>query len=293
MDRLEQMGIQRWRVRRSVSIDNDTMPIPGDMEKAVDNSEEIALSNTAPVFDQSEPISSVNPITDPITDAMAGQKKAAETVPNLAHDSVPAEKISKISSATINTCPPASELSSSDLSRYSWQDLEALLASGTLCEPCRRQNSILGEGDPSADLVIVLDAPSNDDADSNGLLGGRVAKLYDAILQALGRDRQSVYLTTVNKCAASNSPAPRAQCSAIVNRQLALLSPKVVIALGESTAQSVLRTNHYLHELRTTDKQLGADGLPVIASYGLRELLDQPSLKSALWDDLKRCFNYL
>ena len=298
MDRLEQMGIQRWRVRREVSVDSAAVLIEGGLENTVvDNHQATEMSGVAPSLAQPEPLVSVATVADPVANLTHHSK------PDSKPDSKPSDTVAPIRSAVINTCPPATDLSPSDLSRHSWQDLQSLLASGTLCGSCVRQNSILGEGDPSADLIIVLDAPSNDDADSSGLLGGRAAKLFDSILQALGRDRHSVYLTTVTKCVASNSPASvdaatinpaqRPQCSVIVNRQLDLLSPTLVIALGESTAQSVLRTNHYLHELRATENRLGADGLAVIASYGLRELLDQPSLKSALWDDLKKCFNYL
>lgn len=297
MDRLEQIGIQRWRVRREVSVDDAAVLIDASIENAApDNTQASEPSHEASSLVQQHAVS-VDPIVGVGVDPAPKLTQAAK------QDPTPAPTVSPIRSAVINTCPPATDLNPSDLSRHSWQDLENLLASGTLCDACARQNSILGEGDPSADLIIVLAAPCNDDANSSGLLGGRAAKLFDAILQALGRDRQSVYLTTVAKCATSNNPISNeaasinpiqsAQCSSIVSQQLALLSPKIVIALGESTAQSVLRTNHSLHELRATENRLATAGVAVVASHDLGELLDQPSLKSALWGDLKRCFEYV
>ena len=172
--------------------------------------------------------------------------------------------------------------------KLNWQELEERVLTKTHCESCKRLSSILGEGERNADWVFAVDAPTQRDVQQGQLLSGREGQLFNAILQALNLDRSAIYLSSIFKCPPSEDRSLLAQCGDLIHQQIELINPTVVLAFGEFASQALLRSNHDLDELRKTTNLTADNKIAVIGTYGLREMLDQPSLKAAVWQDLKK-----
>ena len=179
------------------------------------------------------------------------------------------------------------------LANAGWQELADILLRGLSCQSCERSNPVLGDGDLEANWVFVFDAPSAKDVSHQQLLSGRTGQLFDAILDAIGLNRELIYLTSVFKCPPSQDLGLAAQCGSIVHRQLQLIKPKVVVTLGEFASQTVLRANENLKHLRSEGLRNLNDGTLVAATYSLSEMLENPELKASVWQDLKKCLAQL
>ena len=196
----------------------------------------------------------------------------------------------KVESET--TTQPEDSLSQKDIGgsdkKLTWQELEELATANVYCESCQRLNSILGEGNRNADWVFIVDAPTRRDVQGQQLLSGREGQLFDAILHALNLDRGAIYLSSVFKCPPSEDRTVLAQCGDLIHQQIDLIKPSVVLSFGEFASQALLRSNHDLNDLRKTVNHTAGKKIAVVSTYGLREMLDEPALKAAVWQDLKK-----
>ncbi len=175
------------------------------------------------------------------------------------------------------------------IEQLDWQGLQRLVDNQSQCQSCGPANSILGSGDAKADWMFVTDAPTSTDLSSQQLFSGRAGQLYQAMLSAVGLTRESVYTTSVFKCATSDDISVIPSCEKLLHRQIELIQPKVVIAFGEFASQSVAKSNEGLESLRSQDLRCYQTKVPIVASYSLLQLLDQPTLKAGAWQDLKKC----
>ena len=182
---------------------------------------------------------------------------------------------------------------SSELSELGWEELHELVKSGVHCECCKNYGGILGVGDESADFIFIVDAPNSKDIETQQLLSGRKGKLYDAILQSIGLNRENSYLCSVMKCPSINNSNLSAECGKLIHRQIELVNAKVVLAIGESTVQAILRSNDCLSSLRIAGINNSHSNTPVVCTYSLQQMLDRPELKAQVWEDLKKCLTYL
>lgn len=169
-----------------------------------------------------------------------------------------------------------------------WSGLVAMLDDSQFCPSCAKVTPILGEGDLSADWMFVFDSPSLRDIEHQRLLTGRVGQLFDAILLALGLSRDSIYLSTVFKCPpVADIGADTACCDRLLQHQIKLVQPKVVIAFGEFVAQALIKANESLDQLRAQPCQCFNLPISVIPSDSLMQMLDSPTIKAGVWRDLK------
>lgn len=175
------------------------------------------------------------------------------------------------------------------LSALDWQGLQRLVDDQSQCQSCGSANSILGSGDPKANWLFVTDAPTSIDLESQQMFSGRAGQLYEAMLLAVGLTRDSVYTTSVFKCATSDDISVIPSCEKLLQRQIELIQPKVVIAFGEFVAQSMVKSNEGLESLRLQELCCYQTKVPVVVSYSPWQLLDHPSLKAGAWQDLKKC----
>jgi DNA polymerase len=168
----------------------------------------------------------------------------------------------------------------------SWASLIKDLEAAKTCLACQDSNPILGEGDLSADWVWIIDAPSSQDITAQQLISGRAGQLFDAILQAVNLTRDQIYVTSVFKCPPSGDYTAQAACGSLLNRQLALIEPKKIVAFGEFAAQSLLRSNSTLEQLRGSVHQPRSLNCKVIATRSIQDMLSLPELKAEVWQDL-------
>ncbi len=182
---------------------------------------------------------------------------------------------------------------SSEPNSLGWNELHGLVESGTHCECCKTYGGLLGSGDENADFIFIVDAPSSNDIEEQQLVSGRKGKLFDAILQSIGMSRENSYLCSVKKCPSSSNSNIRAECGKLIQRQIELVNAKVALTFGESTAQTILRSNDVLSALRTANSNKSHCNTPVVSTYSLQQMLDMPELKAQVWKDLKTCLAFL
>jgi DNA polymerase len=171
--------------------------------------------------------------------------------------------------------------------------LPALAAMVHDCRKCplgyTRLNAVPGEGDPRARLVCVGEAPGATEDETGRPFVGRAGKLLDDILRAIGLAREEVFICNVLKCRPPNNRAPEpmevAACAPYLHRQLELIRPKVILALGRPAATTLLNTNASLGELRC--KVHRYRGIPLVVTYHPAALLRNPNWKAPTWDDVR------
>ena len=176
------------------------------------------------------------------------------------------------------------------------QALDTLDALAELVHACRkcplghsRTHAVPGEGDPHARLVCVGEAPGATEDSTGRPFVGRAGKLLDDILRAIALAREEVFICNVLKCRPPGNRTPEPlevhACSPYLHRQLELIRPKVILALGKPAANTLLGTNASLGDLRGRVHRYR--GMPVVVSYHPAALLRNPNWKPATWDDVR------
>lgn len=174
-----------------------------------------------------------------------------------------------------------------------WQGLQRMISDATICPTCNQSNSLLGDGNAHADWMFVVDAPTQAELSAAQFFTGRAGKLFSAMLVALGVERESVYCSSVFKCAATEDLSTSPQCDSLLLQQIQLVQPKVVVTFGEFVAQKVIRANEPLAYLREAVRHCYQSNVPIVATYSPSEMLEQPALKAMVWQDLKRALALL
>jgi uracil-DNA glycosylase family 4 len=164
------------------------------------------------------------------------------------------------------------------------------VAACTKCELHRtRTQTVFGTGERHADLLIIGEAPGRDEDLRGEPFVGRAGQLLNAMLLAIGFQREQVYIANILKCRPPNNRDPRieeaAACSPYLQAQIELIRPKVILALGRIAAHNLLNTDDSLGALR--GRRHNYAGVPLIVSYHPAYLLRSPSEKRKSWQDLK------
>ena len=162
------------------------------------------------------------------------------------------------------------------------------------CQRCQlhatRIKAVPGVGSLQAQWMFIGEAPGQNE-DQQGLpFVGRAGQLLDAMIAALRMQRSDVFIANVIKCRppANRDPVPEeiAECEPYLHRQLALVKPKVIVALGRVSAQALLKTSESLGSLRGKVHQYGSSNTPLVITYHPAYLLRSPQQKSKSWADL-------
>ena len=170
-----------------------------------------------------------------------------------------------------------------------WEDLREAVAACTSCSlhACRTQ-TVFGVGNPQADWMIIGEAPGAEEDRRGEPFVGRAGKLLDEMLRAVGQGRDSVFIANILKCRPPNNRDPKAEeseaCRAYLQRQIELVQPKVILAVGRIAAHLLLETDEPVGRLRGSRHQLG--DTPLVVTYHPAYLLRSPSQKRKAWDDL-------
>jgi DNA polymerase len=170
----------------------------------------------------------------------------------------------------------------------SLEALHALLATGDYAPqsapPGRR---IAPSGTPSSDLMIVADMPDADDA--GHLFAGEAARLFDAMLAAMGRDRATIYLAPFSPARAAGRLDDRQgeALAALMRRHISLAAPKALILFGDEPAKWLIGPQAL--QTRGGLRSLNHDGgtVPAIATFHPRHLRRMPALKASSWSDMR------
>jgi DNA polymerase len=158
-----------------------------------------------------------------------------------------------------------------------------------LCE--QRKTVVFGEGNPTPPVLFVGEAPGAVEDRTGRPFVGPAGQLLDRILEnAMGLRREDVFIANVNKCRppGNRDPEPEevAACLPYLRRQVELLRPRVIVALGRIAAHNLLGTQQPMRALRGRD--LAYEGIPVVVTWHPAFLLRDPSHKRETWEDIKR-----
>ena len=181
-------------------------------------------------------------------------------------------------------------------SQFADFDMSTLRSVALTCEKCSlsesRKNVVFGTGSEQAEVMVIGEAPGADE-DAQGLpFVGKAGKLLTSILRALGYSREDVYIANVLKCRPPSNrdplPTEARSCSPYLQRQIQLISPKVIIAVGRVSAQLLLDTELSLRQLRAQRHTYRDTGIEVVVTYHPAYLLRRLTEKSKVWEDLLR-----
>ncbi|UCE89753.1 MAG: uracil-DNA glycosylase [Pseudomonadota bacterium] len=178
-----------------------------------------------------------------------------------------------------------------DVATLDWAALEARVAGCTLCELHRsRTQTVFGVGNRAADWLVIGEAPGADEDRQGEPFVGRAGQLLNEMLRAVGMSREQVFIANILKCRPPRNRDPRpeeeAACTPYLYRQIELLQPKLVLALGRIAAQRLLGTDASLSRLRGSVHTHAATGTPVVVTYHPAYLLRSPAEKRKAWQDL-------
>jgi DNA polymerase len=179
-------------------------------------------------------------------------------------------------------------------------DLEAL-RTGTIgdCRRCKlcdgRANIVFGDGSALARLMFVGEGPGADE-DRQGLpFVGRAGQLLNKIIEAMGLRREQVYIANVVKCRPPDNRTPQpdevAACTPFLFRQIDIIAPAVIVALGSPATQALLETSAGITKLRGSFREFR--GIPVMPTFHPAYLLRNPAAKKEVWDDMQKVMTLL
>jgi len=183
------------------------------------------------------------------------------------------------------------------IAQMDWATLNTAVAACQACALCQsRQQAVFGVGNIEADLVVVGEAPGEEEDRQGEPFVGRAGKLLDGMLASIGEKRgERVYIANVLKCRPPGNRNPQPNeiglCTPYLLRQLELISPKAILAAGRFAAHTLLQTDAPLSALR--GKQQEWRGIPVVVTYHPAYLLRNLPDKAKAWQDLLRLHDIL
>ncbi|WP_025916933.1 uracil-DNA glycosylase family protein [Herminiimonas sp. CN] len=264
---LQEMGVGAIWVRRDADADFDL-----------------------PVRTQSGADAAALPAVQPgaVSPAPAGGASAGA---DAAWDESPSAKTMRRLTTDPATLPSAAETAAMD-----WQQLQAAVAACRGCDLCQgRSRTVFGSGDRQATWLFVGEGPGHTEDLQGEPFMGSAGKLLDSMLSAMGLKRDvDVYLANIVKCrstdanGADHAPSQQqiASCKPYLERQIALLQPAVIVALGKTAALALLGCEVDTHLSSLRGRLHRVNQTPTVVTYHPAHLLRNPMAKRETWDDL-------
>jgi uracil-DNA glycosylase len=173
-------------------------------------------------------------------------------------------------------------------------ELAALASAASTCTRCRlaegRHTVVWSSGTPTADLMLVGEGPGAEEDRAGIPFVGPAGELLTKILQAIDLKREDVYIANVVKCRPPGNRDPQpdevAACRGYLEKQIALVRPKLLVALGKVAASTLLGGDGPIGHLRGQWHQV--QGIPTLVTYHPAALLRNPALKRPTWEDMQQ-----
>jgi DNA polymerase len=178
-----------------------------------------------------------------------------------------------------------------DTATLDWEMLRHRVAACTRCElHATRTQTVFGVGNRAARWMFIGEAPGAEEDRQGEPFVGRAGQLLTSMLKALGLAREDVYIANVLKCRPPGNRDPRPEearaCRDYLERQIELVAPTLIVAVGRIAAQNLLGTDTALARLRGQVHALGERRWPVLVTYHPAYLLRSPAEKRKAWQDL-------
>lgn len=236
-----------------------------------------------------EPVRETSPAAEspplPLATSPAAPPEGGETLPRWLRDAPPIP-----GPGLIITPPPGSLLGDTGAIWATLEDVAGAVRHCNKCPLCQgRTNTVPGEGAPAARLMLVGEGPGATEDETGRPFVGRAGDLLTTILGSIDLAREDVFIANVVKCRppANRKPLPDeiAACLPHLERQIALIRPKVLLALGGTAAEALLATKQSLGNLR--GRVHSYHGIPLVVTYHPAALLRNPNWKKPTWDDVR------
>ena len=173
-----------------------------------------------------------------------------------------------------------------------WQSLRKQVAACTKCCLYQgRKQTVFGVGAENADWMVIGEAPGTEEDKQGEPFVGRAGKLLNAMLQAVGLERNRVYIANILKCRPPDNRDPRsdevAACEVYLAQQIELIQPKIILAVGRIAAQNLLKVNTPIGRMRGRQYEYPGSNIPLVVTYHPAYLLRSPREKRKSWQDLQ------
>ena len=162
------------------------------------------------------------------------------------------------------------------------------------CQRCalgeRRTNLVFGEGAPDADLMFIGEAPGQHEDEQGRPFVGAAGQLLTRIIEAIGMQREEVYIANICKCRppGNRTPLPdeAAACLPYLMRQIELIKPRIIVAMGNPATKTLLQTTTGITRMR--GKFVNWNGVQVMPTFHPSYLLRTPQAKREVWEDMQK-----
>ena len=163
------------------------------------------------------------------------------------------------------------------------------------CKECAlhqsRTQTVFGVGNTQSDWFIIGEAPGSEEDVKGEPFVGRAGQLLNSMLLAMGLPRNEIFIANILKCRPPNNRDPKTDevdaCRKYLKRQLELIKPKIILALGRIAAQNLLKSDIPIGKMRGNSYLYPNSNLPVVVTYHPAYLLRSPREKRKVWGDLK------
>lgn len=173
---------------------------------------------------------------------------------------------------------------------HAWRDLQNEVSICRACALCEtRTQTVFGVGSHHADWMLIGEAPGQNEDLQGEPFVGKAGQLLNEMLRAIGLQREHVFIANMLKCRPPNNRDPQSEeveaCHHFLRRQIALLQPKIILAVGRIAAQNLLKTQQPLAKLRGQRHQL--ENIPLVVVHHPAYLLRSLNEKAKAWEDLQ------
>ena len=293
------MGIQAWQPRVAPLNDGQMSEVPTQVPTQVQTQVQNLPTDVAPANDavQRAITEVVQPVDVPVAEAPAAKRspvrEAASAPPFMGEEEPPMPTDDNMPDldmleSELSSFPDAAPVI--DVSTLGWPELQSTVSACTACELHQsRTQTVFGAGNHTADWMIIGEAPKVDEDQQGKPFVGDSGELLNNMLRALGLKREQVFVSNILKCQPADDRDPRpeeiSQCEVYLQRQIALVAPKVIIAMGGVAAHGLLKVKTPVTKLRGQLHHYGE--APLVVTYHPAYLLRKPSEKPKSWSDLK------
>ncbi|MEO6697334.1 MAG: uracil-DNA glycosylase [Gammaproteobacteria bacterium] len=188
--------------------------------------------------------------------------------------------------------PNVADSVQSTIMNMDWPILEQAILTCTRCPLHKtRTHAVPGVGNRKAEWLVIGEAPGADEDRQGEPFVGRAGQLLNSMLKAIGLEREAVYIANILKCRPPNNrdplPEEAATCEPYLQRQITLLKPKIILAVGRIAAQNLLKTDTKIGALRGKRHVYPGSDIPVVVTYHPAYLMRSPQEKRKAWEDLQ------
>jgi uracil-DNA glycosylase family 4 len=274
---LQAIGVDVWLPRHA--------PAPPIGSDRVATPETLAAEASAPEASRAAPARAE------VSGLEVSRVEASRAEPTVSSLEPARERVPEVRPAFRSPASPQSEPLPAEI-QSQWETLKAEVLGCTKCPlHATRTQGVFGVGNRRADWLIIGEAPGAEEDRQGEPFVGRGGQLLNAMLRAIGLPRESVFIANVLKSRPPGNRDPKpdevAACLPYLMRQIALLQPKLMLAVGRIAAQNLLATDVSLGRLRGQVHTFGELNTPLIVTYHPAYLLRTPADKRKAWEDLK------